>query len=292
MILRSTHTTTFWYSEPVQLCHNLFHLTARNRPGQVCRSSVLEVSPSPAVLVERTDAFGNPTTFATVQEPHREPRVTAFNEAEVRPPGPAGPAATPSWDTIVDRLDRDRVPEVLDANRYRLDSHYVRRRAELLAFAAPAFPPGRPLLEAALDLMDRIHREFRYDPSATTIATPLSEVLALRQGVCQDFAHLQIACLRSLGLAARYVSGYLITTPAPGNPHLVGADDSHAWLSVWCPGPGWIDLDPTNNLIPADQRLTLAWGRDYDDVSPIKGVILGGGQHTVNVGVGLIGVEC
>jgi transglutaminase-like putative cysteine protease len=151
-----------------------------------------------------------------------------------------------------------------------------------------SFVPGRPILAATLDLTDRIHREFRYDPTATTISTPLEEVLRLRRGVCQDFAHLQIGCLRSLGLAARYVSGYLLTMPPPGQPRLIGSDASHAWLSVYCGEAGWIEIDPTNNVIPGTSHITLAWGRDYSDVCPINGVFIGGGQHSMSVWVDVL----
>jgi transglutaminase-like putative cysteine protease len=179
----------------------------------------------------------------------------------------------------------DRSAEGLEACQFAFDSSSIKVNAELASYAVPSFAPGRPLLEAALDLTGRIHRDFRYDPSATSLATPLEEVLALRRGVCQDFAHLQIGCLRSLGLSARYVSGYLHTVPPAGSARLVGADASHAWVSLYCPGLGWIDLDPTNDMIPQEMHIVLAWGRDYDDVSPIKGVNLGGGRQSVRVAV-------
>ena len=171
------------------------------------------------------------------------------------------------------------------ASQFVFDSPYIPTGDRFAAYAAPSFPPGRPVFEAVLELTSRIHAEFCYDPTATTIATPIKEVLEQKHGVCQDFAHLQIGCLRSLGLAARYVSGYLVNLPPPGKPRLVGAEASHAWISFFCPGFGWIDLDPTNNQVPSDRHIVLAWGRDYDDVSPLKGVILGGGNHTVKVTV-------
>jgi transglutaminase-like putative cysteine protease len=180
-------------------------------------------------------------------------------------------------------LQADRA--LLEPYSFTFDSHYVRRSPALAEYAAPSFAPGRPILDAVADLSARIHREFRYDAKATTIATPLAEVLAHRHGVCQDFAHLAIGCLRSLGLAARYVSGYLESRAPPGRERLVGADASHAWLAVFSPGLGWVDFDPTNNVLPSERHLTIAWGRDYDDVSPIKGVILGGGSHTMTISV-------
>ncbi len=175
--------------------------------------------------------------------------------------------------------------EELDVWQYLYDSDHVTTSADLAEFARRSFTPGRPWLAATLDLMLRIHREFVYDPAATSISTRLESVLALRRGVCQDFAHLQIGCLRSLGLPARYVSGYLLTTPPPGKPRLVGADASHAWISAWCPGVGWVDFDPTNNLVPTLGHITVGWGRDYGDVCPIKGVFIGGGEHAMKVSV-------
>jgi transglutaminase-like putative cysteine protease len=240
------------------------------------------------VSTERTDFFGNPVTFFTIQEPHHELTVTAHHMVSVSPFALPEPAQTPAWEEVRQVLSSDRGPRSLDVYQFVFDSPYVTTDPELADYAAASFAAGRPLLEAVLDLTRRIHTDFRYDTKATTVATPLSEVFSARRGVCQDFAHLQIGCLRSLGLAARYISGYLLTTPPPGQQRLVGADASHAWLSVYCPGFGWIDVDPTNNQVPSDQHILLAWGRDYDDVSPIKGVILGGGQHTVSVAVDVV----
>jgi transglutaminase-like putative cysteine protease len=182
-------------------------------------------------------------------------------------------------------MSTDLSPEGLDAYQFVFESTRVRPGAEFAAYAAESFLPERPLTEALLDLTRRIHQDFRFDSKATTVRTTPEEVLRLGRGVCQDFAHLQISCLRSLGLPARYVSGYLRTYPPPGRERLVGADVSHAWLSVYCPGAGWLDVDPTNNLIPSQSHVTLSWGRDYADVSPVRGVILGGRDHTIEVGV-------
>ncbi|MGE4221574.1 MAG: transglutaminase family protein, partial [Alphaproteobacteria bacterium] len=176
-------------------------------------------------------------------------------------------------------------PDSLAAYEFSFDSPFTATDADLEALVVPSFQPGRPILEAALDLTARIYREFAYDPTATTLATPVAEVVRMRRGVCQDFAHLQLACLRRIGLPARYVSGYLLTYPPPGGQKLIGADASHAWLSIWCPGSGWVDLDPTNNKIPRDEHITLAWGRDYGDVSPIRGVIVGGAAQSMEVAV-------
>jgi transglutaminase-like putative cysteine protease len=280
-----THTTVYEYGEPVSLCQNLAHLTPRYGPGQECLHTALLVQPLPAVLSERIDYFGNPCTFFAVQEPHRELVATATHLIRLAPRSDPAPADSPPWEEVRDLLPADRSPATLEAYQFVFASRCTPPSPELAAYAAPSFAPGRPLLEGVLDLTARVHRDFVYDPRATTVTTPLNEVFAKRRGVCQDFAHLELACLRSLGLAARYVSGYLCTNSAPGQRRLLGADATHAWLSVWCPRLGWVDVDPTNDLVPSDKHVLLAWGRDYDDVSPIKGVILGGGQHAVRVAV-------
>jgi transglutaminase-like putative cysteine protease len=285
MQYRVTHTTTYDYTAPVSLCQNLAHLTPRSAPGQTCQETSLAIDPAPAVRVAQIDYFGNPATFFAVQEPHRQLTLTAQHLMEVGSPREVDPSATPAWETVRDLLRVDRSPDILAAAEFVYDSRYVHTAPEFREYARESFVDGRPMLEAALDLTTRIHNEFEYDPRATTVATALEEVFAQRHGVCQDFAHLQIACLRSLGLAARYVSGYLSTVPAPGAEAVVGADATHAWLSIFCPGAGWIDLDPTNDQIPGVGHILLAWGRDYDDVSPVKGVVLGGGQHAVHVAV-------
>jgi len=291
MIYRIHHTTRYKYSESVQLCQNLAHLTPRGGPGQKCHSTRVLIDPQPAVFSAHSDYFGNSNAFFAIQESHIELRVTALHVVEVIPATLPDPDATPCWEEVRDRLATERSAAVLDAYQFVFDSPYVKRDAALAEYAALSFTAGRPLLAALLDLSHRIHTDFRYDTSATTVATPVREVFADRRGVCQDFAHLGIACLRALGLAARYVSGYLSTTVQAGQTRLVGADASHAWFSVFCPGNGWIDIDPTNDVVPSGRHIVLAWGRDYDDVSPVKGVILGGGRHTVAVGVDVTPVE-
>ena len=288
MHYRVTHSTKYEYSDPVSLCQNVAHLTPRDVPHQTCHATDLAIDPEPDVLSRRIDYFGNPSTFFAIQQPHQQLTVVASHTVDVVPGIVPEVGRTPPWETVRDRLPADRGPAALEAYQFVFDSRYVKESAELAEYALPSFAAGRPILDAVLDLTRRVHEDFKYDPRATTVATPLREVFAQRRGVCQDFAHLQIACLRSLGLAARYVSGYLCTTPPEGKPHLVGTDATHAWLSVWCHDFGWIDMDPTNNQVPAEQHILLAWGRDYDDVSPIKGVILGGGQHVVKVGVGVV----
>jgi transglutaminase-like putative cysteine protease len=280
-----THTTNYYYSNSVSLCHNLTHLAARTCPWQVCLRNELQFSSPPAVSVTRTDYFGNIVTFFTVQKPHKKLEITAINEVQVHPRPIPDPASTMPWEQVSHLLQTCRDEEALEAYQFVFDSHYVKRDPALAEYAAPSFLPGRPLLDSVLDLTRRIFAEFAFDPAADNFETPPHELLKTRRGVCQDFAHFQVGCLRSLGLAARYVSGYLLTNPPPGQDRLVGADMSHAWVSVFCPGFGWIDVDPTNDLVTQEKHITLAWGRDYDDVSPIKGVILGGGRHSVKVGV-------
>src|SRR5262245_30063906 len=285
MLYRITHTTTYDYTEPVSVCQNLAHLTPRAAPGQTCRETHLAIRPAPAVTVERIDYFGNPATFFTVQEPHHELTVTAEHVVDVRTRPLPDPLETAAWEDVAVLLRNERSPEVLDASQFLFNSRYIAATGEIVEYARTSFGPRRPILEGVLDLTRRIHDDFEYDPQATTVATPLKEVFLQRRGVCQDFAHLEIACLRSLGLAVRYVSGYLRTNLRPGQVPLLGGDATHAWLSVFCPGSGWVDVDPTNNQVPGDAHILLAWGRDYDDVSPVKGVVLGGGEHSVKVAV-------
>ena len=280
-----THRTTYRYSAAVSLCQNLAHLSPREVPNQRCQHSALSIEPHPAVRSDRVDSFGNPATFFSVQQPHRELTVTATHVVEVWPRTAVDPHASPAWEEVRDALASDRSPAGLDACQFVFASRFATPDAALAEYARQPFAPGRPLLEAALALTRRIHEDFIYDTKATTVSTPAQEVFARRRGVCQDFAHVQIAGLRALGLAARYVSGYLPTTPPPGQPRLIGADATHAWVGVWCPRNGWVDLDPTNDLLVSDRHVVLAWGRDYDDVSPVKGVVLGGGDHVMTATV-------
>jgi transglutaminase-like putative cysteine protease len=285
MLYQITHTTTYEYSAAVTLCQNLAHLTPRETPHQHCRRTTLLIQPEPAVLGSREDYFGNQLTFFSVQEPHRKMTVTASHLVEVTPQAMPDAQQSPAWESVRERLRVNRDAATLTAYQFTFPSPHVPHVGELADYARSSFAVGRPLFDAVLDLTQQIHRDFQYDAASTTVATPVQEVFRHRRGVCQDFSHLQLACLRSLGLAARYVSGYLRTTPPAGQPHLVGADATHAWVSVFCPDVGWLDVDPTNNLQPFDKHLVLAWGRDFGDVSPVKGVILGGDQHSVKVAV-------
>lgn len=291
MKYRITHTSTYAYAEPVSISHHALRLTPRALPHQTCRQCNIAITPAPAVTRDRADYFGNCLTFVAVQDPHEQLVVNVTSEVEIKPVAAVDPNSTPAWESVRDMIPNDRTADGLRALEFTFDSHYIRTNAELAAYAAPSFTPRRPMLEAVLDLTARIHKEFTFDPKATTIATPLERVFAQRRGVCQDFAHLEIGCLRSVGLPARYVSGYLQTVAPPGKPRLVGADMSHAWVSVYCPGNGWVDVDPTNNLLVSTSHITLAWGRDYGNVSPIRGVIVGGGQHSLQVSVDVAPLE-
>lgn len=283
MRYRVSHTTRYDYSEPVTLCHNEAYLLARDCPGQRCLASALQIEPLPVVLNERYDYFGNRVSYFAIQIPHDTLTVTARSELISEPQEP--PATSPSWETVGAQLAAAGDAEGLRARDLALPSPFVPADPGLADYARISFVPGRPLLAAVQELTGRIHADFTYDPHFTTVITPLTEVVAHRRGVCQDFAHLGIACLRALGLAARYVSGYLETLPPPGQPKLRGADASHAWFAVYVPGQGWYDFDPTNDQSRTEQYLTTAWGRDYGDVTPLKGVVFGGGAHRLSVAV-------
>jgi transglutaminase-like putative cysteine protease len=285
MLYAIAHTTTYEYSEPAALGHNVLHLEPRPHPRQTVHEFALDFDPQPQVTRRRIDYFGNPVCYFALQQPHRRLCVTARSRVELTPPSALEPERSLPWQEAAARLRVGRTAAERDAVAFVFDSPCVPREEALANYAAASFPPGRPLLAAVLDLTGRIHHEFRYDQRATTVATPILDVLTHRAGVCQDFAHLQIGCLRALGLAARYVSGYLVTQPPPGEPRLIGADASHAWLSVFSPEHGWIDFDPTNNQVPGDCHITLACGRDYYDVSPVRGIVLGGGRSTLTVSV-------
>jgi transglutaminase-like putative cysteine protease len=286
-----THRTQYTYGQPVSVCHNLLHLRPRELPTQACLGTTLTIDPPPALLEDRLDGFGNPTTFAIVQQVHRELCVEAVSEVDVAPSAVLTPEGGQAWEVVRDGLRTQRGTDALARYALTFESPMVQASDALREYAAPSFPAERPLLEAACELSSRVYRDLEYLPGATTVGTTPEDTLSLGRGVCQDFAHLAVGCLRSLGLAARYVSGYLVNEPhgAPAAA-LAGADASHAWLAVWTPEHGWVDLDPTNDLLPTDRHIKLAWGRDYGDVSPIKGVILGGGDHTIDVAVDVTAV--
>jgi transglutaminase-like putative cysteine protease len=291
VIYRVRHKTTYEYEDPVSVSHHLLRLTPRNFRGQVCAATEISILPAPTRTVTHHDYFGNIQTFFTLTEPHEELVVEARSELEVKSTAWPKFSESPAWETVAAALPFNHTEEGLEAYQFVFDSQRATASRELADYARESFVPGKPLLEAAFDLTRQINRDFTFDAEATEVTTPVQEVFKERRGVCQDFAHLQVACLRSLRLPARYISGYLRTLPPPGKSRLIGADASHAWSATWCPGVGWVDFDPTNNCVPTEGHITVAWGRDYSDVSPIHGVLLGGAKHTLDVGVDVAPVE-
>jgi transglutaminase-like putative cysteine protease len=283
------HVTEYLYSERVSTSHHDLHLLPRATPEQTCLGEELEIAPAPATRRERTDDFGNRCTYVEIHEPHNNLRVTSRADVEVAPPAPL-PATSVPWESVRDVVRAGAGAEARAARAFAFSSPYVPASTWAVAreYALPSFAAGRPVVEAARALTSRLHADFAYDSRATTIATPVDEVLRLRRGVCQDFAHLQIACLRTMGLAARYVSGYIVTEPPPGEPRQIGADASHAWLSAFVPGAGWLDVDPTQGRAVGEGHITVAWARDYEDVAPLKGILLGGRQQSLRVAVDVV----
>ncbi|MBS0512350.1 MAG: transglutaminase family protein [Proteobacteria bacterium] len=288
------HDTIYRYDSAVLLSQQLAHLRPRDCVGQHCLAHTLTIEPGEGRRRERIDFFGNPVTAFSLQAPHDTLAVHARSRVRVKPSTWPERAGSAPWELAREHLRKGlsgHAPlqdDARDAGQYRFASPFIPLgdpSARLGDYALRSFRPGRPMVEALLDLASRIHADFRFDPAATSVATPVAEVFERRCGVCQDFSHLMIACLRAIGLAARYVSGYLLTEPPPGQPRLIGADASHAWVAAWCPGVGWVDVDPTNDMRPDGAHVTLAWGRDYGDVCPLRGVILGGGGHRVEVAV-------
>jgi len=289
------HETVYRYESPVVFSQQLLHLTPRPLPFQARDAHRIAIEPAPGERSERVDYFGNPVTLLMLAAPHASLTVRAESRVTVEPRGQerALHARVRPWEALRERL-RGGGAALLEPAQFLFESPHVECFRDLALYAGPSFAAGRRLPEALLDLMRRMHADFTFDPKASSVSTPLREVLARRRGVCQDFAHFMIGCLRTLGLAARYVSGYILTAPPPGKPRLVGADASHAWVSVYCGDAGgdaggvagsWLDLDPTNNCLVDDEHVTLAWGRDFSDVTPMRGVILGGGEQTLEVRV-------
>lgn len=287
MLLHVLHETAYDYVPPVRTAQHMAHLKPANTARQRLLSHRLTVDPQPAQQTESVDVYGNTRSFFALQASHDALRVLADSMVSTAPA--PEPPASPAWDQVVERMRYHRGTHYDPASEFAFASPYVPRDEAFVAYAQASFPAGRPLLEAARDLMRRIHADFEYAPAATDVNTPALEALALRRGVCQDLAHVMLGCLRSLRLPARYVSGYLLTEPPPGKARLVGSDASHAWVAVYVPaaeGPGaWVELDPTNDRGPGEDYVTLAIGRDYSDVSPIRGVLHGGANHTLRVAV-------
>ncbi len=286
-----SHRTAYRYSAPVSQSHHLLHLEPRPHSRQMVLRHSLLIDPAPASKTDLVDDFGNPASIITVEQDHTELVIHSRAEVDVQAPPSFEARHSARWNDVAAQLRANLGSETFEVILYSCPSRYIRPSREIYKFARPSFPEGRPLLDAVRDLTARIYQNFTYQSGATDVATPVEEVLRLKRGVCQDFAHLEIACLRTLGLAARYVSGYLLTRPPEGQPKLVGADASHAWISVWAPETGWLDFDPTNNTTPKEEHIALAFGRDFQDVSPVSGVLLGGGEHEVEVAVDVNPVE-
>ncbi len=278
MLYRATHTTRYRYEAPVSQCLSEMRLTPRALPWQAVLERAIRTTPEPASVDERKDYFGNTVTLVSILERHEEFETVATNLVQVDERPSLSEDPTLSWDDVRDEVAALASVEAIDVAEFLFESPFVTTGKELAAFAKPSFEPGRPLVQAAADLSHRIYDEFTYRPTATTIETPILETLRTRRGVCQDFSHVMIGALRSLGLPARYVSGYLRS-----GADYQGAEASHAWVSVFVPGRGWMDFDPTNDVVPGVGHITLAWGRDYGDVTPVKGVALGGGRQVVDV---------
>jgi transglutaminase-like putative cysteine protease len=285
-----THRTTYNYDGDVSVSHHLLRLTPRHYAKQNRLSHELAVTPSPAVISAHRDYFGNPTHFIAVESSHKQLVVESRGRVAVGPIFVPDPAETPAWEAVRARCRDDHSGESLEAHEFTYASPLIPDTEELSGYARDSFTASRPVLDAVLDLTRRIHEDFSFDPASTTVSTPVSQVFRQRRGVCQDFVHFEISCLRSLGLPARYMSGYLETDPPPGQPKLRGVDASHAWVSFFCPGVGWIEVDPTNNCVPSMRHVTLGWGRDYSDIAPIRGVLVGGEKQQLLVAVDVVAV--
>lgn len=291
MRYRVTHTTRYRYSEPASLSQNELSLQPRQTATLHVDEWQLAISPLPQHQRQREDFFGNVVHTFMIHHPHHELEITATSSVTTHSLSLPLAESTLAWEEVVNRLNCHTTPETLSSCLYRYGSPLTLVSQEMADYGATCFPPGIPVLAGAITLMEKIFSEFAYDKNATTVDTPVAHLLATLKGVCQDFANLMLSCLRSLGLSARYVSGYLETRPPEGKPRLVGADASHAWVSLFVPDLGWIDLDPTNNCLPGEQHIALAWGRDYGDVTPVKGVVMGGGSHSLTVMVDVLRLE-
>lgn len=280
-----SHRTSYVYRAPVAQSHHAIHLKPRDLNGQTVIHHSLLIEPAPVTSTEITDSFGNTAVLLRIEDEHQEFVVHARSTIEINAPAPPDIARSPAWEDVVASIRQSGGCIDVGVRQYVCRSRHVPVSQDIVRFAHVSFQPGRPILDAAMHLTRLIFEQFAFDPKATDISTPVARVLETRRGVCQDFAHLAIAVHRALGIPARYVSGYLMTRPPPGQVKLKGADASHAWLSVWSGEHGWVDFDPTNGIIPKGEHITLAYGRDYEDISPISGVLLGGGEQTMTVAV-------
>ncbi len=291
MNYRVTHTTKYTYEGRVSLCHNESRLTPRNLPFQTCSNCIVSVDPWPKFITERVDFFGNTTHYFSIENPHHELNVTAVSYVTTAKNSyQLGISETLSWEAARDQINVHAL-EYTDERQYIFESPLINSLVEIEYYALKSFLPGRPVFEAVYDLMRRIYEDFDFVPGFTNVTTLLSEVMKERKGVCQDFAHLGIACLRAMGLPARYVSGYIETIPPAGEERLIGADASHAWFSVYVPHTGWLDFDPTNNQMINSKYITVAYGRDYSDVVPLKGVIFSSGLHNLTISVDVLNMD-
>lgn len=280
-----SHRTTYSYRLPVAQSYHLVHLQPRAFARQAVVHHSLLIDPAPVTRTGVVDYFGNAATLLRIEDEHSELVVHSRSTIDVAAPPAIDPSATTSWEDVTYRA---HLPDGgLDAGvlQFACTSRLTPASREVRAFARESFPARRPVLAGAMHMTRRMFETFKFDPTATDVSTPIMRVLEIRRGVCQDFAHLAIAALRTLGIPSRYVSGYLLTRPPPGQVKLKGADASHAWLSVWAPETGWVDFDPTNGIMPTMEHITLAYGRDYEDISPISGVLLGGGDQRMSVAV-------
>lgn len=286
MKYKITHETTYTYHEPVSLCYNVLRLTPRNTYSQVCTSVAVKIHPEPDNIQEYEDFFGNKTTYFSIEKEHAQlsVKVSSVIEKRVAAAREIGLYGNATIEKVKQQLQENK-QEAADIGQFIFETPMTASNTEIAAYARLSFLPGRAVLEATIDLMRRIYSDFRFTPGFTTVSTPLEVVMREHKGVCQDFAHLAIACIRSVGLPARYVSGYIETIPPPGVEKLFGVDASHAWFSVYIPHLGWVDFDPTNNMMPGDQHITIGWGRDYADIAPMRGILLSSGTHTLSVSV-------
>lgn len=291
MLYRVRHITTYEYAKTVISSQHILRLRPRLTDNQVCSSSEVMMTPGPRRRTARDDYFGNRMEIVTLEEPHAELTIDAQSVVRVVKRRPRDLENTLAWEGIGDGLSAARSEGEIEAAQFMFDTPLTRAEQDLVAYAKDDFTPGRPIALAARDLMNHIRRDIKYKPGVTDVSTPVDRVLEIKGGVCQDQSHVMLAVLRAHGVASRYVSGYLMTRPPPGRPKLQGADQSHAWVSVWCPPLGWIDYDPTNGILPDDEHITLAYGRDYSDISPISGIMLGGGEHEVDVSVDVAPVQ-
>lgn len=277
------HETTYNYAYLVAHGHHFAHLTPRNTPSQAVLAHTLEFEPAPAETTQSKDFFGNLCHSVLIDTPHDKLRVVSTSQVRVQAPYLEETLVAQRWETAL--RSSIYMVEPLEVADMRLPSLSVACMPESLAYVQRFFTEGRPWLEAMLDLTRHIKQEFTYDPEATQVGTAVAEVFAHKHGVCQDFSHVMLSCLRALQLPARYVSGYILNEPPPGKEKLIGSDASHAWVESYLPGAGWIGFDPTNGKLSNTEFITIGWGRDYSDVTPLRGVVLGGGEHELEVRV-------